>query len=75
MVEIKEVKRYSVCGIDFKTIDQAERHIYNKCIDEFYNCCYDRVDNMSLAKDAIQILIDNKIFTKDKLIKFKNDML
>ena len=75
MEEIKEIKRYSVYGIDFKTIEQAEQHIYDKCIDEFYNCCYDRVDDMSLAKDAIQILIDNKIFTKDKLIKFKNDML
>lgn len=75
MNEIKEVKRYTVCGVDFKTVDAAEEYLYNKCIDEFYNCCYDRVDDMSLAKEAIQILIDNNIFTKDKLIKFKNDMI
>lgn len=66
---------YSIDGINFKTINEAEQYLYNKCIDDFYNCCYDRVDDISLAKDAIQILIDNKIFTKDKLIKFKNDIL
>lgn len=31
MVEIKEVKKYTVCGVDFKTIDAAEEYLYNKC--------------------------------------------
>ncbi len=61
MVEIKEVKKYTVVEQILKQLMLLK----NTYI----------INVMSLAKEAIQILIDNKICTKDKLIKFKNDMI